>query len=219
MESTKAPLSKSIVPLARFGTTLSSARARAGSSLSGLARASRRRYLPDDLASIERGERSLSDDDVSELSSIYRLDARQFCAGNPFVLHLDGSTSWDVAGEANDGAHSIDAAIQSLIEIVAAMGFAMPVESFKLEALGKGFGISVDSASELLVEQSESLKQPRSFNSGLGDRLVVPEAGILVANAPNGALVLARARCKTTSQNATAPACCTLGELGAYLRA
>ncbi len=217
VDASPQSLTQSIVPFERFGMVLSASRSRNDSSLTGLARASRRRFLPDDLAQVERGERVLDDDQVIELASLYRLQPRFLSAERPLVVHLDGSTTQEL-GNQTGHYDDVETIIHRLVvvEQLTADATSRPT-SFDLQPLGQAFGLSSATVNMMAADRSNGSEPGGVGWEALADRVIVPEAGIKIGATPMGTLTLIRSRPDRGSTKVLVPSACTLGEFCSYL--
>jgi len=184
-----------LVPLVRFGEALHRCRTRRGDSLAALSRTSDR-WLPDQLLQIEQGHVALTDDDVIALADLYRLTGRVVPRGDRIDLVLDRTASADVVvpfghgiGE-DPGGSSIDDALRRFLALAVVLG---PIERvpLRLSAAADALDVEIDQ----LVRRADALARDeaatiRALGRDLEGRVVVPEAGVQVAETHLGTLVI-----------------------------
>ena len=185
-----------LVPAARFGAVLHRARAAAGRSLAELARNSEGRWLPDALVAAERGGLRVSDDEVADLAGLYRLDPYPWISPSSAKFVLDrtaigdrpggGWSGWDHERTQHEVAICFVASailmgidLTSGVAGVAAVAEAMEVEAARvLRRSGEILEMYADDIAERIA--------------AVGDRVMVPAAGMLIVEVPTGSLVLIR---------------------------
>jgi len=207
-----------LVPSARLGAALHRARTRSGATMAALARDSAGRFLPDDLVLVERGAVEPTDDTITALVGLYGLSGRPLPTGASIELVLDRSPS-TLVGRSSDAATTGGAASTGP-EWVAA----------RLVALSVLLGLDVTTGLLGTAVVSEALERPPTAVVELIDdvlhryapeiggiitrieqRVVVPAAGILVAETPMGSLLVTDGRAPHTT--GAAPACGRLADL------
>ena len=206
-----------LVPLVRFGAALHRRRTRRGEALAALARQTER-WLPDQLLQIELGQVPLTDDDVVELASIYQLSGKPVPQGDRIDLVLDRTASAEVSDPfRRDGVEPttpsmIEDALRRFLALAVVLG---PLDRvpLRLSAASEALGVDIDR----LVRQAHELARDdaaaiRSLARELGQRVVVPEAGVQVAETNEGTLVII-SRADRRTRRRTAHAAGTLDAL------
>lgn len=184
-----------LVPLVRFGAALHRRRTRRGEALAALARQSVT-WLPDQLLQIELGQIPLTDDDVVALAVLYQLSGKPVPRGDRIDLVLDRTTSVEVADPFGHSAAddpeggSVDGALRRFLALAVLLG---PLDRvpLRLSAASEALDVEIDQ----LVRRADRLARDDSatiwsLGRDLGRRVVVPEAGVRVAETYQGTLVI-----------------------------
>ncbi len=185
-------IDNSLVPAQRFGALLSARRTQQGLHLSALARASAGQFLPDQLADAERGDARLSDEEIEALASLYSIRPRPWSTGAPVELLLDRTSISIASDQRLEHFAPEDLLIRYLgLTLVSGIGLGRSVEDLSplAEALGQGMSQTSDSLREIVATASAKLV---ATADRLAQRVIVPNAGILVGYCPAGSLVLTR---------------------------
>lgn len=189
----------SLVPPTRFGRLLAEHRWQRTASLDMLARMTGGRFDTADLAEIEAGRRSLSDDDLVLISGIYGVHAEAVVHPRRTRLSVDLDEGVLAAGHhrrrLQPGDLSEDVLTRYLGLIVALRGAvpgtAIPLRQDDLEVLADALWIEPEEVeSRLAVLMTNPRDRVGRRVRRLSRRTVIPEAGILVAATGEGLLVL-----------------------------
>lgn len=189
-------LESSTVPANRLGQLLVEARLRKGVDLRRFARQSE--FTVGELADLEAGHRTLNDDLIREVTSLYEVDCGPIVPGrNELVIDLDNrllSASRRYLPLDSSGRDHILDRYLSLVYLLrnGAPGTKVPLRGEDLDILAASLAERRELIEEQLLLSMDPNYEP-TFNlfSWLRQRLWVPAAGALVGVTSIGALVLA----------------------------
>jgi hypothetical protein len=204
------PAALTLVPTWRLGSLLETARLDAGRSLDDLASASDR-FDVDALAALERGERPLTDAELSQVIALYGVDADELLPGRTdLVVDLDQSRL-ATAGHTQPlagAAPSADEVLAAYLALICTLrstepGTRLPLRDADLEVLALALALANSEVERrLLALMSDPSAEVTARSRLLRARVLVPAAGVLVAVTVAGALVVSA---RSTSSTPTPP--------------
>jgi len=217
------PVSQSelLIHPGRFGASLHRARSQSGGTLAALARDSDNRWLPDQLVRVERGLAPLGEDDVRALVVLYGLPRRPMVPAARLELVLDRSAMSDFdaeahrdnRGDARTHEEIVATIARRFIAVAVLVGLDLASGPIGIESLAEAMEASRMTAVDFIKHVMESDAAAIGvLITDLADRVVVPEAGYLVAESAVGSLVLAR-RGGSDPDGPLVDPCGTLAEL------
>ncbi len=198
MQTIDLATGSTLVPPARLGALLLSARVNADLSLQQLRDRSGGRFCVGDLELLEAGRVAIADHDVEAAAALYGIDLRQSIRGHAELI-IDRSEGKLAIGESqgrftpNDDDRDVMIRYLSLVYRLrsSAPGHVLPARNGDLDVLAQVFSSTPEQVrlalEDLMLHHAHELRETHGL---LRRRVVVPAIGVLVALTAVGALVL-----------------------------
>lgn len=203
-----------LVPPARLGQLLTTARDREQRSLNEVAAASGGRFRPVDLLAIEAGERTLGDEELQEVIDLYGVDPGELVPDRSRLI-IDFEEGLIRAAEhekeLESRAPTPDEVLTSYLSLVYSMRHRQPGERIPLrvndmKVLSRALEMSIPAVEDKLTVLMADPDEVVSHRIGLlRKRFLVPAAGVVVAATAVGTLLLVNGRSTTPTQPAPPP--------------
>lgn len=168
-----------------------------------MAAASNGRFRPVDLLAIEAGERELGDPEIEEVLALYRADRGELVPDRSrLIIDLEGGLirAAEHEKELESRAPTPDEVLTSYLSLVYSMrhrppGERIPLRVNDMKVLSRALEMSIPAVEHKLTDLMADPDEVVSHKVGrLRKRFLVPAAGVIVAVAAVGALVLVSSR-------------------------
>ncbi len=188
-----------VIPPKRLGAAMSRARKESGKSLRQLARQKNGWFSARDLKHFEAGELAVDDATLVELAALYEIQTMELLtAREDLEISLEIGTI-EISGKKHKfepGLASSDDVLKRYLALVysvrdVTVGTKIPLRDNDISVLAQALEMHTDAVLARLHELIETdVTEIKLLSRILGNRLVIPGVGILVAATAVGALIL-----------------------------